>query len=277
MKSLMLKLLIISLSISFLSANSTEEKVLKFLQKSIAPTKSYKITGIRLTGSQDIDSMKGWKVFFVKIDLKIVGKNKNLTISDKIFTNGSVIAKDLININSGRSIKTQFVPDFDSKYYNEKNIIEGDKNAPNKLVVFSDPLCPFCMSFMPELIKFVKAHPKDFALYYYHFPLNIHPNSTTLIKASLAAKKMGIKDVDLKVYEEAFDFEGGKDEKKALEAFNKIMGTKLTLEDINKPEIVKQLEADMKIVNKLGLMGTPRLFVNGKYDKTRQMYKNLVK
>lgn len=278
MKSLMLKLLIISLSINLLNANSfLEDKILNFLKKTIAPTKSYKITNIRLTGSKEINSMKGWKVFFVKVDLKIIGKDKNLTISDKIFTNGKVIARDLISINSGRSIKSMFVPDFDSKYYNDKNIIAGDKNAKNKLVVFSDPLCPFCMSFMPEIIKFVKKYPNQFVLYYYHFPLNIHPNSKTIIKASLTAKKMGLKDVDLKVYEKAFDFEGGKDDKKALEAFNKEMGTKFSLKDINNPEIIKLLEDDIKVVNNLGLMGTPRLFVNGKFDKTRQMYKNLVK
>ena len=88
---------------------------------------------------------------------------------------------------------------------------------------------------------------------------------------------MGLKDVDLKVYEKAFDFEGRKDDKKALEAFNKEMGTKFSLKDINNPEIIKLLEDDIKVVNNLGLMGTPRLFVNGKFDKTRQMYKNLVK
>jgi thiol-disulfide isomerase/thioredoxin len=273
----MLKLLIITLSISFLSANSTEDKILRFLKKTIAPTKSYKIKDFRLDGSRDVEFMKGWKVYFVKIDLEILGKNKNITISDKIFTNGKVISRDLIDINNGRSIKTQFVMDFDPKYYNDKNIIYGTKDAPNKLVVFSDPLCPFCMGFMPEIIKFVKSHPKDFVLYYYHFPLNIHPNSKTLIKASLAAKKLGIKDVDLKVYEEAFDIEGGKNDQKTLDAFNKVMGTKFTLEDINKPEFIKSIEEDMKIVNALGLMGTPRLFVNEKFDKTRNEYKKLVK
>ena len=55
------------------------------------------------------------------------------------------------------------------------------------------------------------------------------------------------------------------------------MGTKFSLKDINNPEIIKLLEDDIKVVNNLGLMGTPRLFVNGKFDKTRQMYKNLVK
>lgn len=274
----MLRLLIISLIGSFLNANDVDkEKVLNFLKKSVAPTKNYKIEDIRVVGSKDLDSLKGWKVFFVKIDLKILGKDKKITISDKIFTNGSVVARDLLDIKSTRSIKSHYVLDFEPKYYKDENIIYGNKTAPNKLVVFSDPMCPFCMSFMPDIINLVKKYPEKFVLYYYHFPLNIHPNSPTLIKASLAAKKLGVKDVDLKVYEEAFDFDEKKDEKEILISFNKAIGTNLTLQDINHPEIIKHLEDDMKIVNELGLMGTPRLFVNGKFDKDRKMYKKLVK
>ena len=225
MKSLMLKLLMIGLSSSFIFANTPEDKILEFLSKSVKATKSYKIKDIRLTGSKDIETIPGWKVYFIKIDLDLVGKDKMITISDKIFTNGILISRDFLDINSAKSIKNNFVPDFEDKFYNSSNVIAGNIDATNKLVVFSDPLCPFCMNFMPDIINFVQKYPKQFVLYYYHFPLNIHPNSPTLIKASLVAKKQGIKDVDIKVYEEAFDFEKT-DEKLVLAAFNKAMGTK---------------------------------------------------
>jgi len=276
MKSLTLKLLMIALSANTLFAGVTEDKILKFLSKSVKATKSYKIKKIRLDGSQDMQDMAGWKVYFVKIDLDLIGKDKSITISDKIFTNGKIVARDFLDINNARSIKSNFVPDFDDKFYNDKNIIAGKKGATNKLVIFSDPLCPFCMGFMPDIIEFVKKYPNQFVLYYYHFPLNIHPNSKTLIKASLAAKKLGMKDVDIKVYEEAFDFDK-KDDQLALDAFNKVMGTKFTLEDINQKDILSKLEEDMKIVNELGLNGTPRLFTNGKIDNHRNMYKKLLK
>ena len=276
MKSLMLKLLTIALSVNTLFAGATEDKVLKFLSKSVKATKSYKIKNIKLDGSQDMKDMPGWKVYFVKIDLDLVGKDKSITINDKIFTNGKIVARDFLSISNARSIKSNFVPDFDNKFYNNKNIIAGKKNATNKLAIFSDPLCPFCIGFMPEIIEFVKKYPDQFVLYYYHFPLNIHPNSKTLIKASLAAKKEGMKDVDLKVYEEGFDFDK-KDDQIALDTFNKVMGTKFTLKDINKKYILDSIEEDMKIVNELGLNGTPRLFTNGKIDNHRTMYKKLLK
>jgi len=276
MKSLMLKLLMIGLSSSFIFANTPEDKILEFLSKSVKATKSYKIKDIRLTGSKDIETIPGWKVYFIKIDLDLVGKDKMITISDKIFTNGILISRDFLDINSAKSIKNNFVPDFEDKFYNSSNVIAGNIDATNKLVVFSDPLCPFCMNFMPDIINFVQKYPKQFVLYYYHFPLNIHPNSPTLIKASLVAKKQGIKDVDIKVYEEAFDFEKT-DETLVLAAFNKVMGTKITLKELNQKDILEHIEKDMKIVGALGLNGTPRLFTNGKIDSHRTIYKNLLK
>ena len=277
MKSLTLKLLMIALSANVLFAGAAEEKVLKFLSKSTQATEHYKIKDIRIESSQNLPSMNGWKVYFIKIDLDLVGKNRSITISDKIFTNGKLIAKDLINISTARSIKNNFVIDFDEKFYNKYNIIAGEENSPNKLAVFSDPMCPFCMEFIPDVINFVKKYPKQFVLYYYHFPLNIHPQSLSLIKASLAAKKKGIKDVDLKVYEEVFDFEKTDGEKEVIKAFNKALKTQITLKEMNQKDILKHIEDDMKIVNKLGLNGTPRLFINGKIDNSRNMYKKLLK
>lgn len=276
MKSLTLKLLMIALSVNALFASSLEDKVLKFLSKSVSATKSYKITNIKVESSQDIKTMAGWKVFFVRIDLDLVGKNKSISITDKIFTNGELLTKDLVDINTAKSIKNSFVPDFNDEYYSDSNIIEGNKDATNKIVLFSDPLCPFCMSYVPDVINFVKKHPKQFVLYYYHFPLNIHPNSPTLIKAGLVAKKLGIKDVDMKIYEEAFDFEKT-DEKLVLSSVNKLLGTKIKLEELNQKDILKHIADDKKIVSALGLNGTPRVFVNGKIDPTRKAYFNLVK
>lgn len=276
MKSLMLKLLMIGLSSSFIFANVTEDKLLKFLSKTVQATKSYKIKNISLTGSQNINAIPGWKVYFIKIDLDLVGKNKSITITDKIFTDGKIVSRDLLNIGSTKSLKHNFAPDFDAKFYDKKHIIAGNTNATNKLAIFSDPLCPFCISFMPEIIDFVNKYPNQFILYYYHFPLNIHPNSKTIIKASLAAKQEGLQNVDKRVYEEVFDFDK-KDDQLALNEFNKAMGTKFTLEDINKKDILQRLEDDMKIVNALGLNGTPRLFTNGKLDTHRTMYKKLLK
>lgn len=276
MKSLMLKLLTIALIASFANANALDNKVVNFLQKSISTAKSYKVKSIIVQKSEDIKDMAGWKVYFVKIELDLVGKNKTITIPDKIFTNGQLVTKDMSDINTGRSIKNRFSLDFDEKFYRSTNIIAGVEGAKNKLVVFSDPLCPFCTGYLPEVIEFVKKHSKEFVLYYYHFPLSFHPNAETLVKTGMIAQKLGIKDVDKKMYEEVFDFDR-KDDKLVIDEVNKLFGTKITLEDLKNPEVIKHLEDDKKIASEIGVNGTPTLFVNGKMDKTRNAYKKLLK
>jgi len=277
MKSLMLKLsTILLLSSSLVFASTVDEKVLSFLTKSISTAKSYNLKDVTILEKQDIESIPGWKVYFVKYDLDLVGKNKEITITDKIFTNGNIISKDFVDINTRRSLKGTFVRNFDAKLYSKLNLIEGNFDAKYKLVVFSDPLCPFCMSFMPDVIDFVKKHPKEFGLFYYHFPLSIHPNSKVLIKAGIVAEQNGVKDVLKKVYEEAFDFDD-KDDKIALSAFNKVLGTTITLEQINKKEVIEIMDDDIKIAKNLMINGTPTLYVNGKLDKNRIIFKKMVK
>jgi len=68
-------------------------------------------------------------------------------------------------------VKSQLKPDLDPNIYDDKHLIAGDKDAKHKLVVFSDPQCPFCKEIVPNMYKIVKEYPKRFALYYYHMPL----------------------------------------------------------------------------------------------------------
>jgi len=274
---LMLKLsTTLLLSSSLVFASTLDDKVLSFLTKSISTAKSYKLKNVTILEKQDIKTIPGWKVYFVEFDLDLVGKNKEITITDKIFTNGNIISKDFVDIDTRKSLKNTFVRTFDTKLYSKENLIEGNFDAKYKLVVFSDPLCPFCMSFMPDVIDFVKKYPKEFGLFYYHFPLSIHPNSKVLIKAGIVAEQNGEKDVIKRVYEEAFDFDS-KDDKLTLDAFNKVLGTAITLDQINKEEVIKIMEKDLKIAKNLMINGTPTLFINGKLDKNRVIYKKMVK
>jgi len=275
MKSLMLKLsTILLLSSSLIHAKTLDEKVLSFLSSSIHTTKAYKLKDVNVIAKKDIKNMPKWKVYFIKITLDLLGKNKDIIIRDRIFTNGKVISKDFIDINSKRSIKNNFVLDLDSNIYKKSHLIEGNFNAKYKLVVFSDPLCPFCMSFLPDVINFVKMNPKEFGLFYYHFPLNIHPNSKTFVKAMIVAEKNGEKDIQERVYNETFE-SGKKDEKLALTTFNKALNTSITLEQINKKDIIDKMEADLKIAKNHMISGTPALFINGVFDKHRELFTKL--
>ena len=86
------------------------------------------------------------------------------------------------------------------------------------MVIFSDPMCPFCIDFVPEVIdEIVSSKTKKIALFYYHFPLSIHPRAETIVKATIAAEADGVDPAELisKVYNTDFE-EVSKDEKAVL-------------------------------------------------------------
>ncbi|MCF6173967.1 MAG: thioredoxin domain-containing protein [Campylobacteraceae bacterium] len=280
MMSLMLRLLsiiLISSTIASAGDKTVEQKLVSFIGKAINTGKSYKFKDVKVIHEEIVPWNKKWKAYFLKIDLKIPSKNKTVSVRDIIFSDGTLISKDFIDINSGRSIKNSFSFPASPKLYDDKHLLIGNKNAKNKLILFSDPLCPFCMDYVPDLISWIKKHDKNFALYYYYFPLSIHPASITIVKAEIAAQKLGkFKNLTSRVYNEAFDFENA-NEANVLKKFNKTFKTNLTIKEINQKDILQRVKNDIKVANDLMVRGTPTLYVNGKKDPTRSLYKKLAK
>lgn len=282
MKSSMLRLLtIIALSSGVLfSAEPLAEidkKVVSFLEKAIAPNENYKFEKITILKKDDLKDVQGWKVYFVRIDLTLIKQEgKKISVNDIVFTNGKILSKDFLDINNGKSIKNSFSLDMDITAYNQEHLLAGNFNAPHKIVIFSDPLCPFCMDFIPEVIADVEKNPETFALFYYHFPLAMHQAAPTLVKAMMVAEEKGEKDVTKRVYKEIFDLKTT-DEKIILAEFNAALNTSITIEEINQPHILKKLQADEQLANNLMVNGTPTIYFNGKKDDTKISYRKLIK
>ncbi len=254
-----------------------DKKVIGFLEKAIAPNENYKFEKVSIVKKEDLKEASGWKVYFVRIDLSLLKQEgKKVTVHEIIFTNGKVISKDFLDATSGKSIKSNFSLDLETSAYNKEHLLAGNFNAPNKLVIFSDPLCPFCMDFVPEVINAVEKNPETFALFYYHFPLSIHPSSPTLVKAMLVAEEKGDRAIVKKMYNEIIDLTTS-DEKIILDTFNQTFKTNITLEEINQAHILKKLTADYDLATSLMINGTPTIYLNGKKDDTRTNYKKLIK
>jgi protein-disulfide isomerase len=261
------------------SDDSVKKDVIDFVKRAINVNPKFKLKDVRVAKSKPIDQIKGWKVYFLDIDLEIKDKkHTKTTVHDKVFSNGEYLVRDFIALANKSSLKDKIVPDItDNSFYKKDRLLYGNANAPHKIVAFSDPLCPFCQDYMPKLIKAVKAHPDKIALYYYHFPLQmLHKASPTVIKAILVAEKQGNKDVIEKVYAKKFDMDTS-DEDKILKEFNKAMGTKITKKDINAEDILVHYSNDIEAGGKLMISGTPTIYVDGKKDFSRQKYKKLIK
>ncbi len=284
---LMLKLLMLTLLSSglvYAKVEKSQEKInrniVDYVKRAINVNKQFTLKDIRVRQAKDVKKLPGWKVYFLDIDLQVNDKKKKeeiMTVHDKIFSNGTFIVRDFINIVNKASLKDKIAPDLDASFYRKDHLLYGNADAPNKIVAFSDPICPFCQTYMPKLLKAVKANPDKIALYYYHFPLTmLHKEAPTVIKAILVAEKQGVPHVVEKIYAAKLALDTA-DDKKILKAVNKVLGTHITEKEINDQKILMHYSEDIEAAGKLMLSGTPTIYVNGKKDFSRKKYEEIIK
>ncbi len=270
---------ILSLSV-ILSASlfANDSTVVDFEKKRVAQNPNVKVKDVKVNTKKDLP-LAGWNGYI--LDVEAIVQEKSLKVKDILFSNGDYIALDLIDAKTGKSLKDLVTPNLTSNYYDKTKLIAGNHNAKDKIVVFSDLLCPFCMEYIPEVINYVNKNSDSIALYYYAFPLvQIHPASEALSKIIEVAKNKGVKDIELKAYKtdwETYFSPKENDEKKILEAFNKELKTNIKLEEIASKDINEKLSKDMSMGEEVMVTGTPTIFVNGVKDTTRELYKTLGK
>ena len=270
---------ILSLSV-ILSASlfANDSTVVDFEKKRVAQNPNVKVKDVKVNTKKDLP-LAGWNGYI--LDVEAIVQEKSLKVKDILFSNGDYIALDLIDAKTGKSLKDLVTPNLTSNYYDKTKLIAGNHNAKDKIVVFSDPLCPFCMEYIPEVINYVNKNSDSIALYYYAFPLvQIHPASEALSKIIEVAKNKGVKDIELKAYKtdwETYFSPKENDEKKILESFNKELKTNIKLEEIASKDINEKLSKDMSMGEEVIVTGTPTIFVNGVKDTTRELYKTLGK
>ena len=272
--SLMLKLLAIILIVSsFLKADDLNQKVEQFLEDNFDTNPNIESIKVNIKEKIEIEGFKDWSAFVVELDA-VLKKDKRHVVQNMIwYSNGEVVTKELYDLKSGKNMSDLISMPFKDEYYKKENLIYGNENAKHKVAIFSDPLCPFCRQFVPEVINYMKKEPDKFAVYYYHFPLErIHPAAVELVKAAIALELQGRKDVVLNLYKVEINPKERSNEK-ILAAFNKVMKSNINMADLISKEVSDQLKSDLKIVSELMVNGTPTMFFDGKIDKTKNRYK----
>lgn len=271
---------ILSISIllsSALYATSSDENIISFEQKRISQNPNVKIKEIKINTKKELP-LNGWYGYILDVAANVQGKDINA--KDILFSDGKYISLELIDSTTGKSLKDLVTPNLTDNFHDKSKLIAGNHNAKDKIVLFSDPLCPFCKDYVPDVIKYVNKNSDSIALYYYNFPLSIHPAATPLSKLIEVAKHKGIKDVELRAYEidwEPYFDVKATDEKKILEAFNKEFKTNIKLEEISTNEIKALIEKDISIGEEVMVQGTPTIFVNKVKDSTKLKYETLGK
>jgi protein-disulfide isomerase len=270
----MLKLSAIALLGSSLFAASSSE-VEAFLKKQIGANPSIKTLDVKVVDKKALKSPKGWDAMVINLKATVKQGKSERPISQRMvyFVSGDYLTSDLTNIKTGEQLKNSIAPDFKAEFYKKSNLISGNENAEHKVAIFSDPLCPFCRNFVPKALEYMKKYPSKFAVYYYHLPLeSLHPASVTLTKAAVAAELEGRQGVVLDMYKVQIDARE-KDEQKILDAFNKKLGTKITIKDIHSAKVKEHTSFDMNVVQTMMVNGTPTMFFDGKKDASKAKFR----
>jgi protein-disulfide isomerase len=246
----------------------------KYLEKNFKSNPNILALKVKVVDKMSLEKLKGWDALIVSVEATVKAKEENREIKQKMiwFTNGTIITQELTDIQTGDSLKELVSPSFKNEYYKKENLLYGNANAKHKVVIFSDPLCPFCRGYVPKAIQEMKKSPDMFAVYYYHFPLpSLHPASIELAQAAIAAELKGEKDVILKLYTVEVDARE-RDVSKILAAFNKALNTDIKPADLTSEAVQKYNKGDLSVAEDVMIQGTPTVFFDGKIDKTKRLY-----
>ncbi len=272
--SLMLKLSTAILATTL--ASNANFNLEEYVKKDLIKNPQIKVKGVELLEKKDLKDAKGWQAYMFLMNLDIKNKSDNYPETVYVNEKEGLVSTNLYNFKTHKVVGKNLRPKVDNSYYNDAHLIAGKKDAKHKLVVFSDPMCPFCQKYVPNIYKDVKDNPDEFALYYYHMPLSrIHPVSPILTRVMEVLQKQGKIDEAMKVYSLNIPLRE-KNEDKVLEAVKKQLKVDVSKEDINKQEIKDAMKSDKDKATRVMLRGTPTVYIDGKFDPETISYKKFI-
>ena len=139
--------------------------------------------------------------------------------------------------------------------------VRGNKKAEYTIVGFTDFQCPFCKRGDDTIKQLMNKYDKKIKYVFKNFPLGFHPESAPASKAAWAAGKQGkfyeyhdkLFENQSKLGDELY-VQLAKDLGLDLDKFNK---------DRASEDAEKQIQADMKQGQDVGIQGTPGFILNG--------------
>jgi thiol:disulfide interchange protein DsbC len=157
----------------FIEIQETKE-ILKDLVMNVHAVDFSEVPGLFIVDATGKNGKRG--MLYMDFSKSYIIAGSFLSIADK----KNISKKEMIRL---RRVDLTTIPLSDS-------LVIGDPGASKKLIVFTDPQCPFCEKLHPELKKVVEADP-DVVFFIKLMPLvKIHPEAYKISKAILCEKSL---------------------------------------------------------------------------------------
>ncbi|MCW8821640.1 MAG: thioredoxin domain-containing protein [Sulfurovum sp.] len=276
--SLMSKLLMSTVTATVaLSANAQADNkdLLKYVKKAVVKNPEVKVKGVTVIESKTDEKLPGWTILLTTMDLEY--QKKEIHAPEMMFVKDGLVTGHLVDLSTGNDYRDNIKPSVPQSYYNDAHLLFGNKDAEHKVLIFSDPQCPFCQEVVPSIFKASRENPTKIAVYYYHLPLlRIHPVSDTLTRVMYVAQHEGKADVVEKIYSLKIN-PRETDMTKILSAVKTHTGYSITAAQVDTKEVKEAMQADEIAAGKMMVSGTPTIYIDGEWDKMRDGYKKLIK
>ena len=276
--SLMSKLLMSTVAATVaLSANAQPDNkdLLKYVKKAVVKNPEVIVKGVTVIESKTDEKLPGWTILLTTMDLEY--QKKEIHAPEMMFVKDGLVTGHLVDLATGNDYRDDIKPSVPQSYYNDAHLLFGNKDAEHKVLIFSDPQCPFCQEVVPAIFKASRENPTKIAVYYYHLPLlRIHPVSDILTRVMYVAQHEGKADVVEKIYSLKID-PRETDMTKILSAVKTHTGYSITAAQVDTKEVKEAMQVDEIDAGKMMVAGTPTIYIDGEWDKMRDGYKKLIK
>jgi predicted DsbA family dithiol-disulfide isomerase len=274
MSKLLTSTLIATVALSA-SAQPDTDTLLKYVKKNVVKNPQVKVKGIEIIEKRKHKDLPGWDILLTSMDLEY--QKKDIHAPEMIFVKDGLATGHLVSLKTGRDYRNEIKPTVPASMYNDEHLLFGNKDAKHKVLIFSDPQCPFCQELVPEIFKAARENPTKLAVYYYHLPLlRIHPVSDVLTRVMHVAQHEGKADMVEKIYSLKINA-GETDVTKILAAVKKHANYVVTPTQINAKKVKAAIKADADAAGRMMVAGTPMIYIDGQWDKMRNGYEKLIK
>lgn len=146
---------------------------------------------------------------------------------------------------------------------------QGDLAAAVTIVVFDDFECPYCSKAVDTFKEVLKIYSNQVKLVFKNFPLSMHKHSRTAALAGLAAQRQGkfwpLHDLMFANYQQL-------NSDKIMELAKSLELDMVSFEqDLKDPELTRSIDKDIQEGKKIGVQGTPTVFINGRRVQQRSV------